>query len=158
MLSKKNRANILVVDDSRLNIERLNSILIDKYNVDFALSGEKALEIIVDNRPDLILLDIVMTGISGYEVCAILKSNALTRDIPIIFVSSRGFAIDEVRAFELGAVDYITKPVSAPVVNARVKAHLSYYYHQVELEEKVELKTKEIYDTRLEIISKLSIA
>ena len=157
MLSGK-KANILIVDDSKMNVSKLNNILMDKYDVDFALSGESALKTISHKLPDLILLDIIMPGMSGYEVCKILKSSDRPKYIPIIFVTSRDYEFDEAKAFEYGAVDYIVKPVREIVVNARVKAHLSYYYHQIELEDRVHMKTKEIYDTRLEIIKKLGIA
>lgn len=158
MLSEKRRANILLVDDSKLNIEMLSSVLVDKYNLYYALSGKEALRKIKCNKPDLILLDIVMDGMDGHEVCRRIKADSEISDIPVIFVSSKDYAFDEAMGFELGAVDYITKPINPIIVNARVKTHLSSYYHQIELEKKVEIKTREIYETRLEIIRKLAVA
>jgi putative two-component system response regulator len=119
------KATILVVDDTTENIDVLNGILSDTYKIKVALNGEKALKIASSKEPpDLILLDIMMPGIDGYEVCKRLKKSPVTKSIPVIFVTAKGEVDDETKGFELGAVDYITKPVSPPVVLARVKTHL----------------------------------
>ncbi|MBN1935860.1 MAG: response regulator [Anaerolineae bacterium] len=115
---------ILIVDDVPENIDVLGSALAN-YKRSVALSGEKALQrAMSDAPPDLILLDVMMPGMDGYEVCRRLKADARTRDIPVIFVTARGEVEDETLGFALGAVDYITKPISAPIVQARVKTHL----------------------------------
>ncbi len=112
---------ILVVDDAKENIEILFALLQDQYKMVAAVSGEKALKKAVKLKPDLILLDILMPEMDGYEVCRRLKSRPETRDIPVIFVSAMSETGDETKGLELGAVDYLTKPVSPPIVKARVK-------------------------------------
>lgn len=122
---KSARPTILVVDDTPDNLALMSGLLKDTYRVKLANHGEKALEIAVsDPSPDLILLDIMMPGIDGYEVCSRLKSNPATRDIPVIFLTAKAEIEDEKKGLDLGAVDYITKPVSPPIVMARVKAQL----------------------------------
>jgi putative two-component system response regulator len=113
----------LIADDSPENIAMLSAILGKEYTVKVALEGKKALEIAVnpESLPDLILLDVMMPGMSGYEVCQQLKGNPLTRNIPVIFISALGETMDESKGFEVGGVDYITKPVVAAIVRARVK-------------------------------------
>jgi putative two-component system response regulator len=120
------KPTILVVDDTPDNIDLLSGILEADYRTKVATGGERALKIARGaDRPDLILLDVMMPGMSGYEVCMALKADAATRDIPVIFVTAMSEVADEQQGFALGAVDYITKPVSAPIVLARVKTHLS---------------------------------
>jgi sigma-B regulation protein RsbU (phosphoserine phosphatase) len=120
---KKNK--ILIVDDTPENIQVLMETLKDQYAIVAAINGEKALKMAsAEPRPDLILLDIMMPGMDGYEVCRRLKAEEQLVDIPIIFVTAKTEVEDETLGFELGAVDYITKPFSIPVVKARVKAHL----------------------------------
>ncbi len=119
------KPKILIVDDTPENIQILMGTLKDQYTIVAAINGEKALKMAVaEPRPDLILLDIMMPGMDGYEVCRRLKADEQARDIPIIFVTAKVEVEDETLGFELGAVDYITKPFSIPVVKARVKAHL----------------------------------
>ena len=119
------KPKILIVDDTPENIQILMATLKDQYTIVAAINGEKALKMAVaDPRPDLILLDIMMPGMDGYEVCRRLKADEQARHIPIIFVTAKTEVEDETQGFELGAVDYITKPFSIPVVKARVKAHL----------------------------------
>ncbi|MBF0101200.1 MAG: response regulator [Desulfobacterales bacterium] len=117
--------SILVVDDTEANIDVLVEILGDMYDVCVAMNGYSALEEVQTNLPDLILLDIMMPGIDGYEVCRRLKSDVKTRHIPVIFITALGEVKDETLGLELGAVDYITKPISPPIVKARVKNHLA---------------------------------
>jgi len=122
---KSLRPTILVVDDTPDNLALMSGLLKDTYRVKLANQGEKALEIAAsDPAPDLILLDIMMPGIDGYEVCARLKSNPVTQDIPVIFLTAKSEIEDEKKGLDLGAVDYITKPVSPPILMARVKAQL----------------------------------
>src|SRR5499427_1572496 len=116
---------VLVVDDAPANIRVVNEILRSSYRVRVATSGEKALELVkVTPPPDLILLDVMMPGIDGYEVCTRLKANPETRDIPVIFLTGQTGTEDETKGFEVGAVDYIHKPFSEAVVKARVHTHL----------------------------------
>ena len=119
------RKKILIVDDERLNINVLHELLKDDYKTMAAISGKQALKAAEsDSPPDLILLDIMMPEMDGYEVCKTLKSHDKTKDIPIIFVTAMGQTSDETKGLEYGAVDYLTKPVSGPIVHARVKTHL----------------------------------
>ncbi|MCS5699157.1 two-component system response regulator [Cyanobium sp. FGCU-52] len=118
-------ATILVVDDNPDNLDLMAGLLQDRYRVKVAISGEKALQIACsDNPPDLILLDIMMPGLSGYQVCEQLKQERVTQGIPIIFLTAMAATEDETRGLELGAVDFITKPVNPPIVLARVAAQL----------------------------------
>jgi len=116
---------ILIVDDEPNNLQLLRQILKDHYKLMFANGGGKGIELALQYQPDLILLDIMMPDMSGYEVCAALKADPVAADIPIIFVSAMSDVEDEARGFDVGAVDYIQKPVSAPIVLRRVKNHLS---------------------------------
>jgi putative two-component system response regulator len=119
------KATVLVVDDTPDNLSLMSGLLKDDYKVKVANGGEKALKIAQsDSPPDLILLDIMMPGMDGYEVCQRLKSDPATRDIPVIFLTAKAEVEDEKKGLELGAVDYITKPVSPPIVMARVKSHI----------------------------------
>ena len=120
------KQRILIVDDTPANIHVLMETLQDDYVITVATNGEKALKMVNgDQRPDLILLDIMMPGMDGYEVCQRLKDCKETKDIPVIFVTVKDQEEDETRGLELGAVDYITKPISPPIVKARVRAHLN---------------------------------
>jgi putative two-component system response regulator len=155
----EDRKTILVVDDVALNIDVLNGILGDEYNIKAAISGEKALKAVkTGTPPDMILLDIMMPGMDGYEVCRILKNDPHTNKIPIIFVTGRNDVIDEERGFAMGAVDYITKPVSPPIVRARIRTHIMLYDQNIQLEVKVRERTSELHETRLEIIRRLGRA
>jgi phosphoserine phosphatase RsbU/P len=117
--------SILIVDDTPINIGVISGALKDSFATKVATSGEKALAIASGrDKPDLILLDILMPEMDGYEVCRRLKANLDTRDIPVIFLTSQTEAEDETKGFEVGAVDYIHKPFSAAVVKARVRTHL----------------------------------
>ncbi|TRX70917.1 response regulator [Carboxylicivirga sp. M1479] len=117
--------NILLVDDSAVNLEILKEAL-SRYNTTTATNGDEAMEIAFSrNKPDLILLDVVMPGMNGYEVCSILKSNDLSKDIPIIFITGQNDAESILRGFEAGAIDYITKPFNIMELKARVKTQLS---------------------------------
>ena len=120
------KVTILVVDDTPENLALMSSLLKDDYKVKIANGGEKALKIAgSDSPPDLILLDIMMPGMDGYEVCRQLKRDSKTMNIPVIFLTARTEMADEKKGLEIGAVDYITKPVSPPILMARVKSHLA---------------------------------
>ena len=119
------RHTILVVDDTPDNLSLVSSLLRDDYTVKVANNGEKALKVVdATAPPDLILLDVMMPGIDGHEVCRRLKSDPKTRDIPVIFLTARADVEDERKGFELGAVDYVTKPINPPTLLGRVKAQL----------------------------------
>ena len=121
----KETGDILIVDDSPENIVILDNYLREEnFNVRSVINAESAFKAIDKKIPDLILLDIMMLGMTGYEVCEILKSDDKTKDIPIIFLTSLSSALNKVKAFELGGVDYITKPFESIEVVARVKTHL----------------------------------
>jgi CheY-like chemotaxis protein len=131
----KEKTCILIVDDTSENIDILRSILGNEYKLKVALNGKKALDLAKrDPKPDLILLDIVMPDMDGYEVCEILKNSHETKDISIIFQTSKNAPVDEQKAFELGASDYITKPFDSQVVKSRIKTRVSV------LEERKKLK------------------
>jgi CheY-like chemotaxis protein len=139
---------ILLVDDAPENIQVAHAILKEEYKTRVALNGAKALEQAnTEPKPDLILLDVMMPGMDGYEVCERLKADPATRDIPVIFLTSRTEASDETRGFEVGAVDYIHKPFSPPVVMARVQTHL----HLREAREQL-VREKRLVDRILENI------
>jgi putative two-component system response regulator len=153
------QATVLVVDDTPENIDLLVEILKDHYKVKAARNGDQGLKIArLANAPDLILLDIMMPGIDGFEVCRQLKKDPTTCEIPVIFVTAKITTDDEIRGFELGAVDYITKPISPPVVLARVKTHIALHDQNRELARQVREQTRTINDTRLKIIQRLGRA
>ncbi len=150
---------ILAVDDNEKNVRVLEAILKKDYAVKTATSGEAALEIAFsDTTPDLVLLDIMMPGMDGYEVCRRIRENFRTKNIPVIFVTALNEIDDESRGFDAGCVDYITKPVRSAIVRARVKTHLALYNQTKTLEEMVRKRTDQLNETRLEIIRRLGRA
>jgi len=118
------RQSVLIVDDEPNNIEVLNGILEENYDIIFATNGKDAVGIVHEQRPDLVLLDIIMPDMDGFEVLEQLKADPDTNDIPVIIVTGKGLEEDESRGLNAGAVDYITKPIRTPVVKARVHNHL----------------------------------
>src|SRR6185369_5718452 len=118
------RQTVIIVDDTPANIVILSKSLGDDYELIFATSGDEALELIGSQKPDLILLDVMMPDMDGYQLCTLLKGDPATRDIPIVFVTAMCQEEDEVRGLELGAIDYLTKPISPAIVRARVRNHL----------------------------------
>jgi len=146
MSTTSNKPLILAVDDEASNLQLLRQILQDHYRLLFAKDGARALELANKERPDLVLLDVMMPGMSGYEVCAALKANPLTAPIPVVFVTALSDTADELEGFEAGAVDYITKPISPPVVRARVRTHLSL------------VRMEELKASRLAIVQRLGLA
>ena len=130
------RPTVLIVDDMATNLEVLASLLKDDYHVKVAKSGPKALEIAnAQDKPDLILLDIEMPNMDGYEVCRQLKNNALTSSIPIIFLTVRNSEKDEAIGLHLGAVDFISKPYNSTIVKIRVRNHIALKLKSDRLEE-----------------------
>src|SRR3954468_23034501 len=125
MTQLREKKVVLLVDDEPANIQIVNSILKDEYKIRVATNGAKALELVAATPPpDLILLDVVMPEMDGYEVCTRLKTVPETKDIPVVFLTGQTETADETRGFEVGAVDYIHKPFSPAVVQARVQTHL----------------------------------
>jgi diguanylate cyclase (GGDEF)-like protein len=123
--SSHGKPKLLVVDDQPINIQVMHQIFGADYQVFMATNGEQALSICQSNPPDLVLLDVVMPGVDGFEVCTQLKNNPATRNIPVIFVTAHSDAAQETHGLSVGAVDFISKPVNPAVVRARVKTHLT---------------------------------
>jgi two-component system, sensor histidine kinase and response regulator len=140
---------ILIVDDTKTNIDILRNTLSDSYDISVALSGRDALEIVNDDKPDLILLDIMMPDIDGYEVCRILKKNTETANIPVIFVTALTELSNETLGLSLGAVDYITKPINPDLTMIRIKNQIELKYHREGLEQLVEKKTRQLAAEKL---------
>ena len=140
------RPQLLVVDDEPANLQVLRHILQEDYRLLFAKDGTKALELAAREKPELILLDVMMPGMTGYQVCAQLKATPATSTIPVIFVTALADVEDEAQGFAVGAVDYITKPVSPAIVKARVRTHLSL------------VRVEELRETRLQIVQRLGLA
>lgn len=149
---------VLTVDDEPINREVIKHVLNTQYNLLFAENGFKALTLAVSERPDLILLDVMMPEMSGYQTCRALKKDPRTRSIPVIFVTAMAEIEDEKTGLEIGAVDYITKPISPPILRARIATHLALYNQNRALDAKVKLRTIELHNTRLEIIQRLGRA
>ena len=155
-LPARKQPDILVVDDTPANLELLASILkADGYKVRPVTDGQSALQAVESQPPDLILLDIMMPGMSGYEVCRRLKADEVLRSIPILFITALGETEDKVNAFDCGGVDYITKPFRGKELLARVKTHLrlrqlqlEVEMHNAHLEETVRMRTREITEAR----------
>src|ERR1700749_4207130 len=140
---------VLLVDDKPANIEIVNSILQDIYKIRVATNGAKALELANQvPAPDLILLDVMMPGMDGYEVCTRLNAASQTRDIPVIFLTGQITIDDETRGFEVGAVDYIHKPFSPAIVKARVQTHLMLRNVREQLAQQLHAIQKELETAR----------
>lgn len=137
---------LLLVDDEPSNLHVLKQILQEDYHLLFAKNGRKALELSREKQPDLVLLDVMMPELSGYDVCRELKQDHRTAKNPVIFISALSDITDEAHGFEAGAVDYITKPVNPSIVKARVATHLSL------------VRSEELQETQLEIIQRLGRA
>lgn len=140
------QAKILIVDDEPLNLKVLKQVLQDNYRLSFAKNGMDALELVKKEKPSLILLDVMMPGMTGFEVCRQLKSDPETNTIPVIFVTALAEEADESEGFAVGGVDYINKPISPALVRARVKTHLSLVH------------IDELKRTHLELIQRLGRA
>ncbi|MEG3639196.1 diguanylate cyclase domain-containing protein [Magnetococcus sp. PR-3] len=134
-IQSDDKSRVLIVDDDRMNINILNDILKQDYKVKVAMDGEQALErALSDPQPDLILLDIVMPGMDGFEACKRLQLDPRTVEIPIIFITAKNSEKDEIKGLELGGVDFIPKPIRPEIVRARVRTHL------LQMQQKRELK------------------
>ncbi len=124
-MNAASRKTLLLVDDEPLNLRLLTQILQDDYRLLAAKNGPRALELAATEAPDLVLLDVMMPGMTGHEVCELLKADPALRHVPVVFVTALSDEVDEMKGFQLGAVDYITKPYGPSVVKARVRTHLS---------------------------------
>lgn len=124
------KPKILIVDDSVSNIQLLNDMLGDEHQIFFATNGKQAIDIAIEQRPDLIVLDVVMPQMDGYQVCSQLKAMSETKDIGIIFVTALNEASDETKGLEMGAIDYITKPFNGNIVKARMRNHMELITHR----------------------------
>ncbi len=156
---------ILIIDDKKTNIKILVEALRDAYNISVATSGRQALDGLSIIQPDLILLDVMMPDMDGYQVCKELKADPSAAETPVIFITALNDPSDKARAFQAGGVDYITKPVEVMEVRARVKTHLtlekakkSLQFQNMTLEQRVTERTRELFDTRIELIRRLSTA
>jgi putative two-component system response regulator len=134
---------VLVVDDAEANIDILVEALADRYELSVAMDGETALRLAADEAPDLILLDVMMPGMDGYEVCRKLKESDDLCLVPVIFVSSLSETVDKVKGFESGGIDYVTKPFDIEEVRARAAAHISLYRLQIDTIDKRRAAEKE---------------
>src|SRR5581483_5219984 len=152
------KPRLLIVDDVPSNLDVLREVLGGRYVLQLATSGGRALELAQAAAPDLVLLDIMMPGMDGYAVCRRLKAQEATRRVPVIFVTAMQEIEDEARGFECGCVDYIIKPVSPPLVLARIDAHLKLYRQEQHLHALVRERTAEVEKTRLELIRRLGRA
>jgi len=153
------KEKILIVDDTPVNIRVLVEALKNDYKLSIATNGKVALNYaMADQPPDLILLDIMMPEIDGYEVCKRLKDQESTRDIPIIFITAMSEERNETQGLEMGAVDYIIKPINQKIVQARVRTHLELKKHRDHLSELVQEKTSELLEAKLDLIHRLARA
>ena len=153
------KKTVLVVDDTPENIDLLSAVLSPYFKVKAAMNGALAIKIAQGkNKPDIILLDVMMPDLDGYEVCRRLKKDVSTAAIPVIFVTAKSEIEDEQKGFDLGAADYIAKPISPPIVVSRVKAQIALYDQARHLEALVAQRTEDLHHMRLEIIRRLGKA
>lgn len=158
-MQQAGRRTILVVDDTPENIDVLKAILSPEYAIKVATSGGLALRLAqMAPKPDLVLLDVVMPEMDGYEVCRHLKGSDDTSAIPIIFITAKGEAEDVALGFALGGADYITKPISAPIVLARVRTHLMLHDERLHLEGLVRERTAQLEKLQADLILQLGRA
>ncbi|MBP7765909.1 MAG: response regulator [Deltaproteobacteria bacterium] len=144
---------VLIIDDEVTNIAVLNELLQSSYNILFAKDGPTGLKLAISTmRPDLILLDILMPEMDGYEVMNRLQSDEYTKNIPVIFITAKGEEEDEARGFALGAVDYISKPFKPIVVKARIKSAMELKRHRDFLEWMLKERTKELQQLEKEYL------
>lgn len=146
LLARDHALKILIVDDEPTNLKVLKMILQDDYRLMFAKSGEEAIALVQAELPALILLDVMMPGLSGFDVCAQLKAQPATAHVPVIFVTALKDEVDETRGFAVGGVDYMSKPVMPAIVRARVRSHLSL------------VQADALRESRLEVIQRLGRA
>lgn len=143
---KECQQRVLIVDDEPSNLKAMQQALQDDYQLLFATNGEQAVDVATKQKPDLILLDVIMPDMDGFEVCKLLKADPNVAAIPVIFVTVRNETQDEEAGFAVGAVDYMSKPIRPPIVRARVKTHLSL------------VKIDELKEAKLQVVQRLSRA
>ena len=156
MTKTAKKASILLVDDDPTNLRFLQEVLKDSYKIYAAPSGEKALKFLEKIKPNLILLDIEMPNMNGYEVIKTIKSRDSVKNIPIIFLTAQEGREKEQEAFDLGAVDYILKPITAGIVRSRVGLHVELESYKKNLEEKIEMRTEQLKRTQDAILDMLA--
>lgn len=156
-MNLQKRQQVLIVEDSEVNIDILVDALSGDYDIRVALDGTTALRAVNEEQPDLILLDIVMPGMSGYDVCRSLKADSALRHIPLIFLTALTDEADEAKGLSLGAVDYIIKPYNLAMVKARVRNHLELKRYQDSLEEVVAQRTAELEATKRAVIACMAV-
>ena len=142
-MSEQAKHNVMLVEDDVINLEMLMELLSEEYDVSVATDGISALEIVFEVQPDIILLDVMMPDMDGYQVCKHLKANPRTRNIPVIFLTSMSDVQDEAKGLELGAVDYLTKPFNSELIRMRMRNHLSLIRARQQLEQ---------HNQRLEVV------
>ena len=157
-MNENTQETILLVDDAEEMIDLLGLILAPHYQIQAAVNGRDALALAQRSPPGLVLLDLVMPGMGGHEVCRRLKADLRTRDIPVLFITASCDAADEQLGLELGAVDYLHKPLNPPLVLQRVRTHLQLRNQNLALEAKVRQRTRQLEDSRLEISYRLGVA
>ncbi len=158
MADAKKRWHVLIVDDSPVNLDLLTLVLEESYEVTAVRSGKEALKAVSSHKIDLILLDVMMPGLNGYEVCRQLKQHPQTKRIPVIFITAMEASSDEQMGFSVGAADYITKPISAPTVLARIETHLKLYDQTNAFEHQLQERTKELQETNQRLADALKSA
>lgn len=159
MADSSNRETLLIVDDNLTNLKILEGLLGNEYNILTARSGYEALQVVMNQHsPSLILLDVMMPDINGYEVCRILKANTLFKDIPVIFITARGNESDETMGLEAGAVDYIVKPFSPAILRSRIRSQMELVRYRAYLEDQVAQRTRALTESQRDIIERLAHA
>jgi len=158
MMTNYKKEKILVVDDIEVNRIILQEILQDSYEVEEAENGFEAISKIMDTKhlPDMVLLDIMMPEMDGYEVLSIIKSNPLTLNIPVIFISAADESMSELKGLKLGAIDYITKPFEPESVRLRVNNYMELTRYRIQLEQEIEKRTQEVVRTKEGMLSTLA--
>jgi putative two-component system response regulator len=156
--SPQERPTLLVIDDAPESIDVLRGVLSAEYRVKACINGAAGLEVARSSRPDLILLDVMMPGMDGYEVCRRLKEDSATRAIPVIFVTTLSDVASESQGLAMGAADYVTKPYVPELVRSRVRTHIALSHQSIALERLVAERTAELLETRLEIVRRLGRA
>ena len=150
-IKELSECKVLVVDDTEANLDILVDALGDLYDLSVVMDGETALEAMAEEPPDIVLLDIMMPGMDGYEVCTTLKENPQFKKIPIIFLTALTEIENKTKGFQLGAVDYITKPFEVLEVQARVKTHLSLVLASQELEQQNQILEQKVLERTMEL-------
>lgn len=149
---------ILIIDDTPANLRLMGDLLKNEYRIGIAKNGEDGLKYATsDDKPALILLDVMMPGMDGYEVCRRLKADSSTKNIPVLFVTAMGEVEDETKGLSIGAVDYITKPINPSVLRARIRTHLELHLYRENLEELVAERTEQLRAGYIDTVHRLTL-